>query len=621
MRTPDSLPAPWLLAALVLALWWPIRTFWQSDDWLAMHYASDLARALGDFTHNQYDLPGLVWFYRPLITLSFAFDYLLGGAGPFASHLSNALAHAISAMLVGMLAQRLLGGSAGWGAGLVWGAAPLHAGSVLWAVGRVDSHTTVWILLSAVLLVRWVDGRGGRWPAVLAGAAALCSKELAIVLPGVAAIVCFAAASEGRLRAAWRGTWPFVLLLGLWFALRVLVLGRALGGYDGGGLEPLALARGLATWSARIVNPLLVDDALVRARLEPELADAALPWIGYLPIALGVLALLWRRRFGLLAGALLAFVGCCLPTLQFWTATEHLQNLRYFTLPFAALALLIAGGGLWTALLALVVFAGPHWQVRQDYLAVFDASRNMHARLRELAADLPREPLFVAGLPAQNAKGNVVMFHLGVDRLLQPPFGNGRQRTFALRPLDPRPGVHALPHGEGEGLPDGRTLAFAGPDILVLVPPSPAPALEVAHDGPAKITAQVLWDWHEQRASASFTIRGRPASHYRITIFAAGGYLTAILPDEAPAGERDARVSLKAWLESRYAAAPHQLFVADALRTATTMDLEPRFPVLIEAGRPVATAAGEAFEVSHASRAFLWLEFERDYAEWFAGRR
>jgi hypothetical protein len=81
-------------------------------------------------------------------------------------------------------------------AGLVWALLPSHAGSLAWAVGRVDSHTTVWCLLALLLCVRQVEAqaRGSRprpadAPMLLATAAALCSKELAFVVPPLATLL------------------------------------------------------------------------------------------------------------------------------------------------------------------------------------------------------------------------------------------------------------------------------------------------------------------------------------------------------------------------------------------------------------------------------------------------
>ena len=85
-----GLPFAWLIPLLVVALWWPIGTYWQSDDWLAIHHAFDAGRALSDFTGNQYGLEGLVWFYRPMITLSFWADSLTAATSPFFFHFSNA---------------------------------------------------------------------------------------------------------------------------------------------------------------------------------------------------------------------------------------------------------------------------------------------------------------------------------------------------------------------------------------------------------------------------------------------------------------------------------------------------------------------------------------------------
>lgn len=604
----------WLLAAVVVAAWWPLGTYWQSDDWLAVHYASDLGRALGDFIHNQYDLQGLVWLYRPLITLSFAVDYMIAGVDPFVSHLSNAIAHGLSAMLVGGLAQRFTGRrGAGFGAGLLWGLAPLHAGSVLWAVGRVDSHTTFWILLSTWLAVRSVDRNCSRVPALLAAVAALCSKETAIVLPGIVAITTFAAAGPGqRFRAAVRATWPFALLLAAYFAVRLLVLGRLVGGYEQVSVDPLQLTTALGTWTARNLNPLMVSDEKIRELLYlPRIEAWLLPWIGFLPAMATLLWCVVHRRWRLIAGALLAYVVCCVPTWQFWTATDHLQNWRYFTLPYAALAIAMGSSGIWITLLGLLVLAAPHLQIREDYRRVFDSSRQMHEQLREATAQLPAGPVLVAGLPTQNQKGNVVAFHLGVDRLLQPPFGPGRHRTLALRPLDPRPGVHRIDHGERFGVPGAQTLAFAGSEILSLLPPASPPSLGVVLDGPDHLTSELFADWHAGRATAWLAVRGLRVEHLRITLFTAGGYLSSIL-----AVGDDGRVTMADWLQSRYAAEPNQLFVLQALRAATTMDLETRFPVLVEAGRVVPTPTGKGFETTHARRELLWLTFDRDYAQW-----
>ena len=120
-------PATLAIALLALLAWWPLSPYWQSDDFLAITYASDPRRALADLTGNQYAAPAMVWFYRPLITLSFALDAWLGGADPFVAHLSNAIAHALSTLLLTRLGRRLLGNQSGLCLGLLWGLWPTHA--------------------------------------------------------------------------------------------------------------------------------------------------------------------------------------------------------------------------------------------------------------------------------------------------------------------------------------------------------------------------------------------------------------------------------------------------------------------------------------------------------------
>ena len=152
----------------------------------------------------------MVWFYRPLITFSFWLEQAVFGADPLVAHVVNTLAHATSAVLLGALGARLVGPLRGFLAGLLWALAPTHAGSILWAVGRVDSHTTVWVLATLLLVTRWVDGRRRALPLALATAAcALCSKESALVLPGLVAVTAFVAGMPGhRPRTALRATWP-----------------------------------------------------------------------------------------------------------------------------------------------------------------------------------------------------------------------------------------------------------------------------------------------------------------------------------------------------------------------------------------------------------------------------
>lgn len=598
---------------LVTAAWWPIEPFWRSDDWLALHYASDFWRALSDFWGNQYDLGGVVWFYRPLVTVSFALDAAVSGAHPLLSHLGNAIAHGISAMLLGMITARFTSASVGWWTALVWGLSSVHAGSVLWAVGRVDSYTVPWILLSVWLTVRWRDGaRKTRLPAVLCFVAALCTKELAVVTPGIIAVLLWAMSTPGeRTHRAAAGSWPFFLLLALYVGGRYLLFGR-LGGYAEPPPFSLASVEGLGRWTAHELNPLwnLTEAGLSPLpQLEIPASLLELAWVGFAPAVVAGALMLSRRpqMFWIVA---VLYLGCAAPTLHAWTDPNP-QNLRLFTLAFGPLAVLLAAGRCWTALPALLLGALPLIEVRRDYIESSERCRGMHALIAEAAQQLPRGPVFVAGLPHINAKRNVVEFDVGVDRLLAPPFGTGEHRVFALRPFLDRPDFQRIPYGESRGLPLGHTIALMDETgVLKLETPGMA-RFEAKIDGASHLTSEVLSAINERRDDPAFTLTGSRAEHYRVTIFSGRGYMTSILPNEADAADEGGRVSLRSWLVGSIGPGP----VVTAMRIPTALDAETRFPILVEAGRLEETLAGPVFETTAAARDWVWLEFDRDYAE------
>jgi hypothetical protein len=612
-----GLPRPWLLFALVLAAVWPFESWWLSDDLVAVHHASDPGRALADFAGNQYGLDGVVWFYRPLITLSFWFDQLVGGGpAPLVAHLSNALAHALSAVLVGTVAARFVGPLRGWLAGLLWALAPGQAGAVFWAVGRVDSHTMVWSGLCCLLFLRHLDGRpGSRLPALAALLLALCSKEQAIVLPGVLALLAFGSAPPGgRVRDALR-SWPAFALVGAYLGFRLWLFGR-LGGYGAAAIDPAAAAAGLGESTLTLFNPL----RRLGGSFAADELGATLPAfgraLGFAPLALALGWVLWRRRFGLLAASAVGFVGLALPALPFWALTGGVESLRYFYASSAACAVLLAAAGPLPAVLALLVFALPALEQRRDWTGAWRDVEAIHRGLIEDRTALPGAEIFVAGLPRQNSRGTVVELHLGVDRLLQPPFVADEPRVCrALRPLSQREDALRLPYGDGVGLPfDAPTLGFEGPAVRALLPPARLPDAPLELVGLETVATADLLDLHEGRKSARILVRGVRAERFRVSLFTAGGYLSVEVEDRAAAGAADGAIDLRELLVGRFVTTPgadqaHLLF---ALAVATSLDLEPVFPVLVEALRDGAP--------THANRRPLRLRFDRGLDAFVHGR-
>ncbi len=631
---PPPMPRWFLLLPLAAAmLWWPIAPYWQSDDYLALHYAQHLGRALHDFIGPQYGATDIWWFYRPLITLSFWTDQCLTGPSPMLSHASNVLAHAVSALLVALLWRRFLPDGRAFAAGLLWLAMPGHQAAIDWAVGRVDSHTAVWCLLTLLLSLRRQERRanGGTapaWPMLVAFALALASKELAFVLPPLASALTFLRAREvgslPRARAAATCTAPLFVLLALYFAYRYIVLGRLVGGYD----EMQFDAPGMLTGLLQVTRDLLVPlrwSGGARAAAALGMPLTALLWASALPLLVALSFALRRPRQ---LSALLLFVLACTPMAAFLAGADNVHNLRYYYLPTVALVGLLAAPGRVLTAVVLLTWLWPLGAVRSDVITTDRQSRAMHAALLGAADTGAGSPMFVAGLPHGNAAGTCLQFHFGVDRVLQPPFRVHGVPLFALRPIVDGPGTFRLdaPGAEPLALPLGSTWSLHGDaSITAVTRTSPLPDLPIEGDehGIVDLTTERLEAM--QANTLAILLRtglARPQLH-RLTIFTATGYLCCLFPDHGTAGADHGSIDLRQFFvgfpdhPAPQVVPPAvyglgQAFVMRGLEVPVTHDLSPEFPVLIEAGALV----DGSFVASHRAARMLTFRFDRGYPRW-----
>src|SRR5262245_30123797 len=123
-------------------------------------------------------------YYRPLVMLSFHADRALWGTHPAGYHLTNLLAHAATAVLVGELAVAAgLSAAGALLATLAFVAHPVQADAVAYVSGRTDVLCAFWALAA---LLAWRRGRTmfDRWAVASAAlfGAALLSKETAAPL-------------------------------------------------------------------------------------------------------------------------------------------------------------------------------------------------------------------------------------------------------------------------------------------------------------------------------------------------------------------------------------------------------------------------------------------------------
>lgn len=617
----------WSLPLLAVLLWFPVDPFWASDDFFALHYAQDPARAFADVVGWQYGAQDLWFFWRPLITLSFCLDAAIGGGAPFWAHVSNVLAHGLCVLMAGLLLRRLLPDGAAFAGALLWAILPGHAGTIAWAVGRVDGHTTVWILLSVLLFVRWCEGKSaGRTASVLAMFLALASKELAFAVAPLCALLGIA------LRRPWHATWPHWTLLAAVIAFRVFVLGR-FGGYAGTTWDAGAMANGFFTFTADMFNPWRCQGHM---RLEAMLGAWAplLYWIGWLPAILAALSCLRPKRLPAMAVVIGWFGIASVPVAGFFASADNHHNLRYFYLASIALCAFLVAGGRMATVLAFVFLAPTFAIARFDQHCADVESANIHRELVR-ATEGQTGDWYAAGLPHGNWQGTVVQLHFGIDRMLQPPFAERTVRLRAHRPLLDTDTALRLDDDERIpiAIPNAHTMLFRDGTITASVPEKPLPELPLAIEwralpatnptGPwtdatttgldlASDRMQALKDGGDPSLARGIAARlrtpGVQPKAYRMTVFTSTGYLCTILQPDAAAGP-DGTLDLLRWFASAECAREPNRYLLRLLEVPTIVDLEPNFPLLVEAGSVV----DSQFVPSHRARQLPLLRFDRGY--------
>jgi Tfp pilus assembly protein PilF len=162
----------------------------------------------------------------PLTWLTLGADYVVWGMNPFGYHLTSVVIHAANAVLLFLVAQRLLGRAlpaapdhavrlGALVAALAWAVHPLRVESVAWITERRDVVSGAFALLAVLAYLRMTEREGAarrRWLAlaVLAYAAGLASKSIVMGLPIVLGLLDVYPLRRGG--SAWREKVPFAAL-------------------------------------------------------------------------------------------------------------------------------------------------------------------------------------------------------------------------------------------------------------------------------------------------------------------------------------------------------------------------------------------------------------------------
>lgn len=296
------------------------------------------------------------YYYRPLVTLSYAIDWALGNGSPLVFHVTNLVWEAAAGALAFFALRRWLGA---WLpallAALLFVVHPTKAQSVAWIAGRIDVMCAVGLLLASTGVAWRLSGRRGGLALEVAGTLlAYLTKEMAIAMPAFVVVETWVALERPAIDfhfavQALRKALPQLGLAIAYLAVRQVVLPLR-GTVPATAIIDNRVDLVLATFghAAELVffpSRLLMQHGLVRTNPSTGHAMYGLGFVVLGAIAIAALAAgAWwtRRRAPGVALGLLFFVVTFLPTSNVLpTRLAELLPQRFLYVPLLGLALVV----------------------------------------------------------------------------------------------------------------------------------------------------------------------------------------------------------------------------------------------------------------------------------------
>lgn len=193
------------------------------------HFLSHLSNIFKTFKMEVFHiLHASAAYYRPLLIISFILDAQLGKTSPFIYHLTNLAFHLSSSCLLFLFLKKLkYPPFLAWLFALIFTLHPVLTQAVVWIPGRNDSLLTLFVLLTFIFLINFLETK--KWlfffNHLLFFAFALFTKETALLVPLILLFYLWLINKKKiTLNEKWAFVFSWIIVLFFWLALRKLAL-------------------------------------------------------------------------------------------------------------------------------------------------------------------------------------------------------------------------------------------------------------------------------------------------------------------------------------------------------------------------------------------------------------
>jgi hypothetical protein len=218
-----------------------------------------LSGALDVFTQPYWPPEEGSSLYRPLTSLAFVFQWVIGGGSPFPFHIVSIVLYAVACVAAYRLALLLVDERSALIAGALFAVHPLHTEAVANVVGQAELWSALFAIGALLIYIRARNAGGvSRRKIVEISAcygAALLFKEHVIVLPAI--VAAYELTGNRRLRDAVPTLIALTCVGAVFVALRASVIGEI----QGAGVSPIFAGEG---FSARLFTMLRVSTEWTR---------------------------------------------------------------------------------------------------------------------------------------------------------------------------------------------------------------------------------------------------------------------------------------------------------------------------------------------------------------------